>query len=185
MAKDRTNIRMYGDLESEVFLAPKGTQLPETLDDPSSPFQSVGWLSEDGVSLEVSTDVTKLKGWQGGSTLRTKVTSTEKTVTFQALEESPFVTALYFGAKEKPEVSGGVARMDLPSGIGVVERAAVLKFVDGTVTKFIVCEAIEITERGTLNHQNSEATIYEFTAEIVGDAYVLTNAPSFVEAGDE
>ena len=181
MAKNRSNIRIYGDLESGVYLAPIGSTLPTTLDEPVAPFVELAWISEDGIDLEVSTDAEKFKGWQGGATLRTKITSTEKTITFQALEETPGVTELYFdhGA---PEVTDGVARVDLPEGIGTVERAAVFRFIDGDVTKFLCCESIEITERGTLGHKNSEMTIYEFTAEIVGDAYILTDNPAYTDA---
>lgn len=183
MAKNRTNIRVYGDLESGAYLAPLGSTLPDDLSEPSSPFAEIGWISEDGVDLEVATEAEKFKGWQGGATLRTKVTSTEKTITFQALEETPGVTELYFdhGA---PEVTAGVARIDLPEGIGTVSRSAVFRFIDGDVTKFLCCETIEITERGTLGHKNNEMTIYEFTAEITGDSYILTDAPAYLEEDD-
>lgn len=180
MAKNRDNVRVYGDLDSEVFLAPKGSTLPVTLADPDDPFASLGWLSEDGIDFEVATDSTKFKGWQGGATLRVKVTSTEKTIKFQALEETPGVTELYFdhGA---PTVTAGVARVDLPEGIGTVERAAVFKFVDGGVTKLLCCELIQITDRGTISHKNDDMTMYEFTAEIVGESYILTNSPAYTE----
>lgn len=181
MAKNRSNIRIYGDLESGVYLADVGETLPTTLDEPTAPFVELGWISEDGIDLEVSTDAEKFKAWQGAATLRTKITSTEKTITFQALEETPGVTALYFDHGE-PEVTTGVARVDLPEGIGTVARSAVFRFIDGGVTKFLCCETIEITERGTLGHKNSEMTIYEFTAEIVGDAYILTDNPAYTEA---
>lgn len=183
MAKNRDNVRVYGDLDSEVFLAPKGSTLPTVLTDPTTPFASLGWLSEDGVDFEVATDSTKFKAWQGGATLRVKVTSTEKTIKFQALEETPGVTELYFD-HAAPTVATGVARIDLPEGIGTVERAAVFKFVDGAVTKFLCCELIQVTERGTISHKNDDMTMYEFTAEIVGESYILTNAPAFVEAGE-
>lgn len=182
MAKNRDNVRVYGDLDSEVYLAAKGSTLPTTLAEPAAPFASLGWLSEDGIDFEVATDSTKFKGWQGGATLRVKVTSTEKTIKFQALEETPGVTELYFD-HAAPTVATGVARIDLPEGIGTVERAAVFKFVDGSVTKYLCCELIQITERGTISHKNDDMTMYEFTAEIVGESYILTNAPAFVEAG--
>lgn len=180
--KNYDNVRVYGDLDSEVFFAPLGTTLPTTIaTDPIAPFAAVGWLSEDGVSLAVSTDVEKFRGWQGGSTLRTKVTSTEKTITIQCLEETPGVTELYYG-HGAPVVTTGVARIDLPEGIGTVARAAVFKFVDGGVTKYLVCERVEVTDRGELSHQNSSMTTYEFTLDIIGDSYILTNAPAFVGA---
>lgn len=132
------------------------------------------------MNFSVSTDSEKFKAWQGGATLRVRVTSTEKTISFQALEETPGVTELYFD-HAAPTVATGVAKIDLPEGIGTVERAAVFKFVDGGVTKFLCCELIQITEREELSHTNSDMTAYGFTAEIVGDSYILTNAPAYTE----
>ena len=181
MAKNYDNIRAYGDLDSEVFFAPVGSTLPTTLTDPTTPFEAVGWLSEDGVSLAVSTDVEKFKGWQGGSTLRTKVTGTEKTISIQCLEETPGVTELYFG-HDAPVVTTGVARVDLPEGIPTVARSAVFKFVDGGVTKFLCCERVEVTDREELAHTNTGLTMYGFTLDILGDSYILTDAPAYVGA---
>jgi hypothetical protein len=184
--KNYDNIRAYGDLDSEVFFAPLGSTLPTTIAaDPTTPFAPVGWLSEDGVSLALSTDVEKFKGWQGGTVLRTKVTGTEKTITIQCLEETPGVTELYYG-HGAATVSGtgdaAVARIDLPEGVPTVARAAVFKFVDGGVTKFLVCERVEVSGREDLSHQNSSLTMYGLTLDIIGDSYILTNAPAYVGA---
>lgn len=185
MAGNSDNIRVYGDLDSEVFFAPVGSTLPTTVADPIAPFAAIGWLSEDGVSLSVSTDVEKFRGWQGGATLRTKVTGTEKTITIQALEETPGVTELYYG-HGAPTVTGtgdtAVARVDLPEGIGSVARAAVFKFVDGGVTKLLCCEKVEVTGRGELAHTNTGMTVYELTLDILGDSFILTDAPAFTAA---
>jgi hypothetical protein len=182
--KNYDNIRVYGDLDSEVFFAPKGSTLPLAITaDPVAPFWAVGWLSEDGVSLEVSTDVEKFKGWQGGTTLRTKVTGTEKTITIQALEETPGVTGLYYGhgdATVTGTAGDQVAKLDLPAAIPTIQQAAVFKFVDNGVEKWLCCELVEIAGRGTLAHQNSSMTTYEFTLDILGDSYILTNAPAYL-----
>jgi hypothetical protein len=179
VSKDYAAIRVYGDLDSEVFFAPVATALPTDLTTPASPFVAIGWLSEDGVSLDVSTDVTKFKGWQGGTTLRTKVTSSEKSFKIQALQEMPQVTELFFG-HGAAVVTAGVAKIDLPESIPTIERAAVIKFLDGAVTKFLCCELVQVTARGSLAHKNAEMTAYELTLEIIGNAYILTNAAAYV-----
>jgi len=185
VAKNYDNVRVYGDVESEVFWAPKGTSLPVALGtDPIAPFWAFGWLSEDGIDLEVSTDVEKFKG-QGGVTLRTKITSTEKTVTVQALEETPGVSGLYFGhgdAAVTGTAPDKVAKIDLPESIPTVQGAAVFKFVDGAVEKWLCCELVEISARGTLSHSAGSMATYEFTLDILGDSYILTNAPAFIAA---
>lgn len=184
MAKSYEDIRVYGDLDSEVFFAPVGTALPTTITaDPTTPFVAVGWISEDGVGLNVSTDVTKFKGWQGGTTLRTKVTSSEKSFKIQCLQEMPTVTELFFG-HGAVTVTGTapdeVAKIDLPESIPTIERAAVIKFLDGTVVKYLCCTLVQVTNRGELQHRNNSMTMYELTLEIIGDSYILTNGPAYI-----
>lgn len=185
MAKNYDNIHIYGDLESDVWVGPLGSTLPTTIADPIAPFDSLGWLSEEGVSLAIETNVEKFRGWQGGSVLRTKVTSTDKSFTVQALEEKRLTTGLYFDHGD-PVLTGvapdQIARLDLPESIGTVARAAVVRFKDGDVDKLLCCEKVEVTERGELTHQNTSMTIYEFTFEIIGAAYILTNNPAYLTA---
>lgn len=181
--KNRDNIRAYSDLDGEIFLAHKGSTLPLTLTDPTTPFAPVGWITDGGVEEELSTEVKKSKAWQGGTTVRVRVTSTEKTVKFAAMEETPFVTALYYDHGE-PVVTGTgaekIARVDLPEAVGTVERAAVIKYVDGGVTKMHCIELIQVSERGTVVANSEDETIYEFTADIVGESYWLTNNPAYL-----
>lgn len=183
--KNYDNIRIYGDLESEVLLGALGTVLPTDLTTVDPDFKALGWLGEDGVPLTVSTNVEKFKGWQGGTTLRTKVTSTEKSFTVQALEENPLVFELFYDSKPATVSGVGparVAKIDLPGGIGTVSRAAVIKYVDGGVDKWLCCPRVEVGDRGDVPHTNAGMTIHEMTFEIIGDAYILTNAPAFVPA---
>ena len=185
--KNLDDIRVFGDLDSEIWLAPKGTTLPTTWGDPVDPFEPLGWLSEDGVGLALSADVTKFKGYQGGTTLRTKVTSSEKTLTAQALQDNPLTSGLYWGHGD-PEIVGveGApgyhAKIAIPQSPGTVERTAVIKFVDDEVTKYLLCESLQVTDRDEIPHQNSEMSAYGFTFEIVGDMWILTNAPAFLGA---
>lgn len=182
--KNPDNIRIYGDDESAVWIAPKGTVLPATLEDPPAPFKALGWLSEAGAPFSVSVDVEKFKGWQGGAIVRTKVTSTEKSIKVECLEENPLVTELYYDHKPATVTGSGLtkmARIDLPKGIGTVERAAVVRYQDGGVTKYLVCENVQVGDREELPHTSGDITAYGMTLEIVGDAYILTNAPAYIE----
>lgn len=183
--KDYDSIRIYGDLDSELWLAPLGSTLPETLAEPTAPFDPFGWLSDDGVELTVETNVEKFRGWQGGTVLRTKVTSTDRAIAATALQETPLVTSLFFG-HGPVTVTGlaeaAVARYDIPESIGTVARAGVASFIDGGVKKFLVCERLEVTNRGAVPHNNNSPTQYEFGLEIIGAAYVLTNAPAYLAA---
>jgi hypothetical protein len=176
------NVRIYGGMTSGVFLGPLGATLPTTDLIIPAELDAVGWLSEDGIGLSVEANVEKFRGYPGGSVLRTKVTSTDKSVAIQALEESPLVTGLFFDHGAPVAAGTDLARVDLPELIGTVARSGVLAFEDGDVTKLIVCPRLEVTNRGTVAHQSNDMTVYELGLEIIGDSYMLTNSEAFVNA---
>lgn len=183
MAKTYDNVRIFGDLDTDVYVAPKGTTLPTTLGEPPAPFEPLGWLGEDGTPLSLTAEVAKFRGYQGGTLLRTKVTSTEKSIAVQCLEEAPAVTSLYFdhGA---PVVSGTapneVAKIDLPESVGTVERAAVFRWVDGETEKLLVCPLVQVGERTEVAHKGDAMTIYGMTFSIIGECYLLTNSAAYL-----
>lgn len=182
--KNADNVRIYGGLDDAVWIAPLGTLLPTdlTLDLPD-PWVELGWLAEDGIPLSMTTDVQSFRGHQGGSLLRRKVVSTEKGISFTALEESPVVWKLYFGAGDPVETSAGsgVARVDLPESVGSQSYAAVVQLNDEDVTKFLCVERLDIGDREDVAHSGTDLTGYGISGSIIGDAYLLTNAPAFTE----
>lgn len=182
MAKVRNNFRIYSDLDCDVFLAPLGTTLPTTLDDPGVGFEEVGWLGEDGVPVGREVDVEKYKAYQGGTTLRVKITSDEKTFTFEAMEEKPLVSALYWGHGDAVITGVGdeaIATVDVPEAAPVAQRAAVLRFKDDGITKLYLCENVQVTPNGEVAHSTDGGTTYGFNAEIIGGFKMITDAPSF------
>lgn len=184
-ARNYENIRIYGGMSSGVYLGPIGTTLPTTTLVVDPALESVGWLSEDGISLAVDANVEKFRGYPGGGVLRTKVTQSDKSVTIQALEESPLVLSLFFDAGTPTSVGTAgseLAKVVLPEMIGTVRRSGVLAFEDSGVQKFIVCPELQVTTRGTVAHKTNEMTVYEMGLEIIGEAYILTNDPNFLEA---
>ena len=185
MAKTYENIKVFGDLDTDVYIAPKGSTLPVALGVPAAPFKALGWLGEDGTPLALAAEVVKFKAYQGGTLLRTKVTSTEKSVQVQCLEESPGVTSLYFdhGAATVTGVAPNqVAKIDLPEAVGTVERAAVFRWLDGTTEKLLCCPLIQVGERSEVPHKGDAMTVYGMTFSIIGECYLLTNSAAYVAA---
>ncbi|QOT19735.1 hypothetical protein [Paenarthrobacter sp. YJN-5] len=185
MTTNKSNVRIFGDLGTEVFLAPKGSTLPTAVTtDPTTPFVGMGWLTEDGIEVDINVDIYKAKGI-GGVTLRTKVTGTERTIKFQCSEDTKGVRDMYYGITVADTISGTtpnqVAKTQiLPERLPTIQKAAVFKNVDGAITEFLCCTNLEITDRGTLSYKADKEKIYEFTAELVGDVYILTNDPAFI-----
>ena len=172
MAKDRDNVRIYGDDASGVWVADKGTTGPTSLAAPGVGYEEVGWLGEDGVDLDRSEDVSEFKAWQGGSTLRKKVTSQEDTFKFVALEETALTMGLYYKGVTATTATG-VDTYVIADQAASDERAWVVDFYDGDVQKRYVVPSGEVTGRATVSHKNSDLTMYEFTVSIYGSYTIL------------
>lgn len=172
------NIRIYGDLDSGVYVAPKGSTLPTDLDTLDPAFKEVGWLSEEGISFERNEEATTHRAYQGGTIVRRKKTSVEDTFTFQALEETAVTMGLYYAGRT-PTVSNGVAKIEVKNQTASDERAFVVDVVDGSVKKRYVIP-VGAVSGGTLAHSNAEMTVYEFTVTIQGDYEILTNSPGVI-----
>lgn len=181
MAKTLANVQIYGDLASGVWVAPSGTTGPTTLAAPSGSYDEVGYLDETGIDQERSEDGTTFKAWQGGTIIARKVTNVEDTFKFVCLEENLAVLDILYKG-QAPSVTSGVATVHVQNQLTTDERAWVLDFVNGDVTKRIVAPSGVAQLTGTISHQNEAMTAYEFTLTLLGDYYVLSNNPALVGA---
>ena len=175
MAKDRDNIRIYGDDASGVWVAPKGTTGPTTLAAPGVGFVEVGWTSEDGVDVAREANVVDFNGWQGGAIVRTKKTSVKDTFKFVCLEETAVTMGLAY-AGVTPTTASSVDTFAITNQTASDERAWVADMVDGLITKRYVVPSGEAQLTGTISHKNSDMTMYEFTVTIYGDYDILKTA---------
>lgn len=175
MAKDRDNIRIYGDDASGVWVAPKGTTGPTDLAAPGVGYAEVGWLSEDGVDVDREANMAEFTGFQGGAIVRRKKTSVKDTFKFVCLEETATTMGLAF-AGVAPTTATGVDTFAITNQTASDERAWVVDVVDGTVTKRYVVPSGEAELTGTISHKNSDITMYEFTVTIYGDYDILKTA---------
>lgn len=175
MAKDRDNIRIYGDDASGVWVADKGTTGPTTLAAPGVGFSEVGWISEDGIDLDRDANVAEFTGWQGGTVVRRKKTSVKDTFKFVCLEETALTMGLAY-AGVAPTTATGVDTYAITNQTASDERAWVADFVDDTITKRLVVPSGEAELTGTISHKNSDMTMLEFTVTIYGDYDILKTA---------
>lgn len=175
MAKDRDNIRIYGDDASAVFVADKGTTGPTTLAAPGVGFEEVGWLSEDGVDFERESNKVEFNGFQGGAIVRTKRTSVKDTFKFVCLEETALTLGIAY-AGVTPTTASSVDTFAITNQTVSDERAWVVDLIDDTITKRYVVPSGEAELTGTIGHKNSDMTMYEFTVTILGDYDILKTA---------
>ena len=182
MSKNYSNVRVFADEENAVYLAPKGTVLPTGLDALATPFEEVGWISEDGVSSGLSTEVYKPKAFQGGKIVRSRVKSTEKNLKFTALETKILTLEAYYGGKITPTVATGVATYTEPETAGVSEYVCIVDKFDGDIHTRKCYELISVGERGDIQSNGDSGDFYEYTSDIIGPVTVITNDPAIVGA---
>src|SRR5215210_883604 len=181
MAKNTSFIHTFGDQTSAVFVAPKGSTGPTGLAAPAAPFVEVGWISEDGVTQSRSQDATSFRAWQGAQVVKRKITSTEDTFSFQALEENAVVHGLIYRG-QVPTVAAGVATTTITNQSVVDDRAWVIDLIDSTVTKRFVVPSGSHELTGDIAYTNGDLTVYEFTVTVQGDYFEITNNPAITAA---
>lgn len=182
---DSANARIFGSDDDKVSIAPLGTELPGDLEELDPLFEDVGWLHSDGITVGGDTNVEKFRGHQGGRVVRTKVTESDTSFSFQCLESTALTLGLQLNVLEKTAVGAGATRAKVSSGRKVEARAFVIDVYDeddDTIHYRYEIERGEIGERAEFTLSNSDITGYTFTVEVIGDYYVTTNDPSFADA---
>jgi hypothetical protein len=169
-----------------VYVAPKGTALPEDVTTPlNAAFTSVGFISEDALTESLAITTERLRAWQRPVGIRSLTTEVEWTFQFGMLETSPLVLDLYYGGAVST-VDTGVATTEILAWPTSTQRAMVIEIEDGDVLTRYAIPVVEIGEREEVNHSNTEGTIWGVTVNVMGSSidqmgFRITNDPEFVE----
>lgn len=162
MALNADNVRV--GLNGNIYLAPKGTTAPVDLDTAwGAGWADLGYLSEDGVNMEYSTDTEDIGAWQSLSPVRKVLTGVDMTLGFTALELKTATVKLYFPGSTMTDVSGTVHKLDIPAAPTPDERAIGLEWVDGSVKNRLIIPRGEVSERGAITVGRSSAVGLEMT----------------------
>lgn len=162
MALNADNVRV--GLNGNIYLAPKGTTAPTDLDTAwGAGWADLGYLSDDGVSMEYSTDTTDINAWQSLSPIRKVLTGVDMTLGFTAIELKTATVKLYFPSSTMTDVSGTVHKLDIPAAPSPDERAIGLEWIDGSVKNRLIIPRGEVTDRGAITIGRSDAVGLEMT----------------------
>lgn len=187
---DSDNVRSAGgDLDS-VWVGPLGAVMPTEIEEPPN-HQNIGWLSDDGLELGHNDNEETFNGHQGGRIVRKKVTSSEDTFQFTALESTALVYGLIHDIKERTTAPGvvdtgsQVTRMKVSGTKKPNDRRSwIVDLWDGDIWERYLIPSGEIGERPAVTASNSGLKMYEFTVTVYGSYEILTNDPAQVEAAD-
>ncbi|MGI5408733.1 phage tail protein [Streptomyces chartreusis] len=187
MSLDSDNVRVA--LTGSILLAPVGTTGPTDLATAwGAGWVDLGYMSDDGVSMEYSTDVEDIGAWQSLSPVRRVLTSVDMTLGFTALELKASTITAYFPDSTITEVTADtVWRLDIPAAPGPDERAVGLEWIDGNIKNRLVIPRAEITDRGAINLGRSSAVGLEMTVSAYASAapeiaFWLSNDPAWALA---
>lgn len=156
MALDAKNVRVA--VTGAALVAPLGTTAPtNSTTAVAATFKDVGYISEDGVTQSISTDVSDIKAWQNGDVVRKVQTSHDYTLQFSMIETTDTTLKLYYA--DSTATAGAVK----VTGAQSAHNVWVLDVKDGDDTIRIVLPDAQITERGEVTFKNDEAVGYDIT----------------------
>ena len=146
--------------KSGLYIAPVGTARPAKItDEPATPWQSLGYLSEDGVKWSQSTDNETVMTWQSRSPVRSFITKRELMAEFTLLELSERNFQLYFSQKMNAAPNAGIEfDLEIKSDSPAYTYALLMDVQDGdTITRLYFPRAslsdagdMEVTQSGAI-----------------------------------
>lgn len=171
------NARIWGSDDDYFAVADRDAEftVPTTLTTAApGPFVEAGWIHPDGFTLTPTDEVAKLRGFQGGRVIRTKVTSSETSITVQLLESTALTLGLALGVEAEAGGEGIIKKHKLPGSREVVAKQFLVGLFDGDVKWLLHIPHGEIGEKQEVTLGNEDITGYNLTIEIIGDAFLYT-----------
>lgn len=159
-APDVNNVR--AGLTGGIRVAAVGTTAPTTaVATYAAGWAELGYISDDGITESLDTDVSEIKAWQDGATVRKITSKADLTFKFTVLETNKDVWSLWYPGSTIATATGTTTvtvKAPTPD-----PRAFAFDVTDGSKHTRIIVPKGEISERGDLVYKNSEAVGYEFT----------------------
>lgn len=155
-----------------ISIAPVGTTLPTTADGTlATGFESLGYISEDGVSDDISKSMFKVKAW-GGDTVYSGEDSYEEAVKFKLIEVLN-LAVLKFGFG-----SANVTGTSLATGIKVEKKAGndtpvsivIDSILNGGVLKRMVIPSGVLSGIGSIVQKKNEVMGIDCTVDCQTDS---------------
>lgn len=170
-----------------VFIAPTTATVPtDATSSLGAEFECLGYISEDGVTVEEERDSESIPAW-GGDTVVSSQTSYTETFVFTPIEVNPAVAKAEYG-DANVEVTAGKMTIKHNSS-EIPEKILVIETVpnSGTVDRFVVPRA-KLTEKGELTMTDSDPMGRECTFAAMPDedgntAYEYITNASFTAPG--
>ncbi|WP_160159502.1 hypothetical protein [Actinomyces culturomici] len=188
MAKlNAANALMFGS-ENDSFYLGDGKIALESIVDLSTPVPSgledVGWIGEDGMSINLNDSVDKLRGHQNHGVVKTYMSDSSTGIEVVVLESKLKQFLAFFDATAKKV--GAIARIEIPAARKARTMTAVIDAFDTSDSSIqwrVLLPSLQLGAREGVQLKIGELTAYKFSFEILGGFQILTNAPALIPEG--
>lgn len=178
------NAFMAGSEKDTLYLGPVGTDL-STITNLTTAMPAgmvdVGWISDDGMSLDMSDSVDKIRGHQGNGVVRTYMSDSSTSFKATLLESKLELLKKYLGASKTEKVtttgSDSITRMTVSASRKVETLCGVVDLFDVSTGKQrrYIFPRLELGERSAITFKVGELTTYEYNLEVLDKYELLTN----------
>lgn len=174
-AKDATNVGAAKGNTSNAggyaWFAPVGSELPtDAISEIPEVFQSLGYISEDGLTNTTDTDTESRTDW-GGETIKSDVTSFTETYQASFLESRESVLKAVYG-DDNVESDGNGSIAVKHNARFTAEHVYIFEsLITDTLIKRTVIPRGSITERDDLTENPSDLLAYTPTITALADEY--------------
>lgn len=164
-----------GKVSGYAYVAPKGTAAPtDATTTLAATFVNLGYISEDGLTNSIETDIENKTDWNGDTVL-TMTTSREETFQFTLMETKGAVLKEVFGDDnvDITEKSGDTPEAIVARGKNSERSDKVYVFevvlTNNRIERIVVPKG-KVTEVGEIAYQSGENLGYEITITALPDA---------------
>jgi hypothetical protein len=162
-----------------VYRAPAGTAPPaDLITDWADPWEPIGYISDDGVTVSSSTTSDTLTPWQSTSPVKTMITGKELTAHFIMWQTNADTLAMYFDMPPVAPDAGGIVAFDIRSDVGGELYAIGIDIKDaGTITRIVFGRA-QLSDTGDVAFTRGSAVGWEVTLSAMDENGILAHLMS-------
>ena len=178
------NAFMAGSEKDTLYLGPAGTDL-STITNLTSPLPvgmvDVGWTSDDGMTLDMSDSVDKIRGHQGHGVVRTYMSDSSTSFKATLLETKLELLKKYLGATKAEKITtagtDSITRMTVSASRKVEALCGVADLFDVSTGKQrrYIFPRLELGERSGVTFKVGELSAYEYNLEVLDKYELLSN----------
>ena len=151
-----------------IYLADAGTDGPtDTEADWPSGWRSLGYATEDGVTLTPSTDTEDITAWQALGSLRSIITGRTVTCAFQLMQWSAQNLALYWDIEQPTINADGSFAFDVRSDQAGTRHAIGIDVRDGENRVRYILPRVQLSDAGDMQFQRSAAALLDVTFSVL------------------